>query len=112
MRQIVSRKCVHEGAVDALGLEDIEYLTEIRCLLFLIANVLAVQTHGSGAIPYDERAFDQRVPCPVGCAAVCRTPELGDRHRLPLRATVCDESADVVAEIRGGFAGPICGISR
>ena len=47
VRQVVAREGVHERAVDALGLEDVQHLTQIRGLPVLVANVLAVQPGGS-----------------------------------------------------------------
>jgi len=45
--------------------------------------------------------------CAVGRAAVRRTPKLGDRDGLPLCAALRDESADVVAEVRGRRLRPL-----
>src|SRR5262249_56977946 len=75
---------------------DLQQLTQIRGLLFLVAHVLPVQTGVAAVVaPRHDRVA---VAGHAGRATVRAAPELGDRDGLPLRAALRDEGADVLAE--------------
>src|SRR5260370_38366014 len=84
MWKVVAGEGVDERAVDALGLEDLQHLTQIGRLRLFVADVLAREPRGAGAVPLDHRAFDQRVAAAVRRAAMRRASELPDRDGLAL----------------------------
>src|SRR5262249_31001366 len=108
VRQIVNREGVHERGVDALGLEDLQQLAQIRGLLILVARVLPVQAGGAPVV--DPHHDPSAVACHVGPAPVRAAPDLGARDGLPLRAALRDEGADVLAEALGRRRRAIGGV--
>src|SRR5207247_36509 len=73
VRQVAARERGHEGAVDPLGVEDVEHLAQVGGLFRLVADVFAVETHRSGAVPFHDLAA---TTAPVGRAAVPAAAEL------------------------------------
>src|SRR5262249_45538444 len=96
--------------VDALGLEALQQLPQIRGLLVLVAHVLPVQAGGAAVVaPHDDRVA---VAGPVGRAAVRAAPQLGDRAGLPLRPALRGEGAGVLAEALGRRRRAIAGLRQ
>ncbi len=100
VREAVQREGEHEGAIDALGGEDLQQLAQVGRLAGLVADVRTVHSNGRAGIRVvldDLWALGAAV---TGAAAGCRT-EFRDGDRLALR----DEGAVTFLEVVGDHDG-------
>lgn len=102
VRETVEREGKHEGAVDALGLEDLQHLAQVGGLTLLVSDVLAVQPgrRAGFRVVLDNL---QAASAPVARAVAGGRAELADRNRLALR----DERTHAVGEPVGDLDRPV-----